>query len=622
MCGIIGEMNDVSVDLDTFETMRDSMQHRGPDDASTYSTADGSVALGHRRLSIIDLSDAGCQPMPNEDDTIWLVFNGEIYNFQSLREELVDAGHTFRSDTDSEVIIHGYEEWGRDCVERLRGMFAFGIWDERCERFFLARDRLGIKPLYYYQSYDRFIFSSELKGIVADPSIDRGISDTAVRQFFKYRYVPAPNTIWEGIHKVPPGTCLTVTNEDLQTERYWDMSDFIGNDQDSEQEVVETLSQKFGDAVRSQLVSDVPISVLLSGGIDSSLIAAHASEETDDVGAITVGVGEFGYNELEYARTVADTFGLDHFETKLSNENLDEPVNDLFEYFDEPFADPAMVPLFLLMSEVEDRSKVALTGAGADELFMGYRWHKRYQKYDDIDVLRPLFRSLRDAFGPHLPEPDRSWNQSIVNQLLAKFELACLSPLDRYQRLVYNNFTDDEIDQLVGGVAEEDSEISDPFPSMASDSLTSKDLQQIDLNTILPNDILLMFDRASMAHSLEVRVPFLDHRLVEYVLDIDKDILFSGRQKKHLLKGLAKDRLPPEIRNRGKVGFGIPVGDIVDRYSDVLTNSTAVADGVLNGGHINDILNSDTESSKVFLLIIFELWYRRWATEADSAVPI
>jgi len=610
MCGIVGVSRPGSIDKETFVQMRDELTHRGPDGTGLYITENKQTALGFRRLSIIDLTDAGNQPMANETDDVYLLFNGEIYNYRDLRGELLDRGHEFTSETDSEVILHGYEEWGTDVLQRLRGMFAFAIWDETTERFFLARDRLGIKPLYYLDGEDQFAFASEPKAILADDSVERSVSSEGLIHFLKYRYVPAPLTIWEGMRKLPQGHYMLYEDGEARVEQYWDPESYLGEDSPPVEEATDDLRDVLEDSVQSHLVSDVPLGVLLSGGVDSSLVSALASNGVEGLSAFSMGFEPPDRSELEHSRKVAGHLNLDYTESVLSPEKLEGLLADLIYYYDEPLADTSIFPTFLLMQQVSEHLKVALSGDGGDELFAGYVWYDRYLRYQQLKPLAGALRSLQ----PLMNQLSRRFESSILSILDREVTRATLRGIDQYRDIMHPGLDDEELDRLLGEEMNIDlDDWDDQVGKHAGEEMSVKDLQFLDLNTFLPDDILVKVDRASMANSLEVRVPLLDHQLVEHALGLDEDLLYRDGEKKHLLKRIAREEVPSEVVDRPKEGFGAPLDSMgfISEYRQVLTDSQAATDGIFEQEALSELVE-EASPSTLFKLILFEYWYRYW----------
>lgn len=587
MCGILGYFAGRKIDKNMFLRMRDTMVHRGPDGSGHLFSNDDQVALGHRRLSIIDLSEHGKQPLQNEDGSVWLSFNGEIYNFQDLRSELEINGHVFRSRTDSEVIVHAYEEWGERCVERLWGMFAFIIWDESRKQFFGARDRLGVKPLHYYHSGNTFICASEIKAIVENPEVPRRLDISALCDFLTYRYIPNPKTIWKDVRKLPPAHAFIYTNEELRIWKYWSLEP--NENIISEEKALEHLEGLFEDAVRRRLVSDVPIGLFLSGGLDSTAIAWELKRLKIDIESFTIGFRNTPGDETMDAEMVANYLNISNQSEYLSEKEFEE-LSSLMWYFDEPFGASSMLPTFLVSKVARKKVTVALSGDGGDESFAGYNW---YDKLLDI--------TMGTANQPIL-------GASGISQNLA----------ERYRQVTTPRFTRSELKCLFAcSLDEVEKDELWFFKNGVNPSLSGiKQLQWLDTHTFLPEEVLTKVDRASMANSLEVRSPFLDHRIFEWTFSLSDKVYFNG-EKKQLLKKLLQGNVPASIIEKPKKGFSAPVNLYWndERVNGILAQSKAVADGIFNSIYINNLIDvpyDSTTYAKRWLLMVFELWYRRW----------
>lgn len=610
MCGIIGEVADCPVNEHRFVKMRDKLAHRGPDGSGLKLLNNDQTALGHRRLAIIDPTDNGLQPMSNEEDTVWLVFNGEIYNFKSLRHELEAAGHNFTSDTDSEVIVHGYEEWGDDCIERFEGMFSFGLWDDCTERLFLARDRLGIKPLYYYEGEGRFIFASEPKAIIADERIPRDIDPNALGHYLQYRYVPASESIWEGMSKLRPGHTLVRKDNKTKIHQYWDLSQYVDEQNTAPETVLEEVHDRLRKSVHSRLISDVPLGFLLSGGVDSSLVTSLGHEADEDRTAYSIGIGGGEYTELPHARDAAEAIGVDLVEKKLDATDIDGLLEDVLYYYDEPLADTSVFPTMLLMDAVNDDLTVALSGDGGDELFVGYRWYNWYRFYRALSPLSGIFSAV-DYGLQQLPASIRNGPLSTLSRLVSPFSE---TGWDRYQEVMSPRFTPNEIEGIMSDDANAERSCDDPLDEHRGSDQSTKDLQYLDMKSFLVDDILVKVDRASMANSVEVRVPFLDHSLVEYAMSRDTDSIYRNGELKWVLKQLARRYVPDRIIDREKQGFSVPIDKMpfLEEGKTLLKNSEAAADGLFDQEGIDETLREGTDI-QLYTLVMFELWYRRWA---------
>jgi asparagine synthase (glutamine-hydrolysing) len=553
MCGIAGVYETTHRGSDGaagVRRMTGALAHRGPD--AEGFLIDGPLALGVRRLSIIDLK-TGHQPLANEDKSIWVVFNGEIYNYRELTEVLLARGHRFATASDTEVLVHLYEEYGEHCVRWLRGMFAFAIWDQRERSLFLARDRLGIKPLYYADTPWGLAFASELKAIALCPWVSRAVSPDALFAYLQYGYVPDPLTICEGVRKLPPGHTLTVAEGRAGApRRYWDPARFFrnGSAPAREEEAAEALWARLESAVRSHLVSDVPVGAFLSGGIDSStVVAIMAQEASGPIQTFSVGFREAGYNELPYARRVAEFFGTEHHELVVEADDL-AVLEDVLSALDEPFADPSAIPTYLVSQLARQHVTVVLSGDGGDELFAGYdRYlvdHRRryFGMFGDAGLGGPL-RRASDALPEGTPGKNYLYNLSLPR--MERY----LDTISLFPARAISNLLEPELIRSAPSLdaARAAGEGLDPLSR----------LQDFDLRTYLPGDILTKVDRMSMANSLEARVPLLDHPLVEFACGVPARLRLRSGQTKYLLKRALTGRVPEEIVTRPKQGFAVPL---------------------------------------------------------------
>jgi asparagine synthase (glutamine-hydrolysing) len=591
MCGILGEVYwQGGVDPRGFGRMLATLAARGPDGEGTRGLARGRVALGHRRLAINDLSEAAVQPMPNEDGSLWLSFNGEIYNFRELRKELEQQGHAFRSASDSEVILHAYEEWGDDCLERLRGIFAFGLWDERRERLLLARDRLGVKPLYYWAHEGGLVFASQPRAILAHPRFRRRVDLEALSHYLVYRYVPGEQAIWSGMKKLGPAQRLVLDRRGLQCSRWWELR-YAPRLRDAA-EAAKEVQERLAEAVRMQLVSDVPVGVFLSGGIDSSVTAAVAAEaQGRALPAFTIGFDDAAVDERRYARRAAERLGLVPHEELLTQRAALALLPDFAALHDEPFYDPSSLPT-LAVSRLARRHgvPVVLGGDGADELFAGYRWYEvaAPQPFSPRRWLRARLRGAPDPVAAHL---------------------ARVSPLAG--RLPAG---------LVAGAPD-----CDPSAWLrrldAPDAPHVTRLQLLDLRSFLVDDVLLKVDHASMACGVEVRVPILDHELVETAFAIESRLLFAAGERKALWKRAAARWLPDEICSSRKQGFSAPLDTwmrqgLRERAQALVRRGVLVESGLLHAEGVDALLAAGG-TAPLWLLFAAELWARHWLEPAS-----
>lgn len=573
MCGIVGMM---ALEGSTLEgarhlpRMRDVMAHRGPDGAGIWLSPDDRVALGHRRLSILDLSESAAQPMSNEDGTVWISFNGEIYNHAEIRAELETGGrHRWTSHhSDTEVIIHAFEEWGIDCLHRFRGMFAFALWDGRCRRLWLVRDRLGIKPLYYSFRPSRLTFASEIKALLQDPDQRRRFDPEALYHYLSFLTAPAPQTLFDGIHKLPAGTWLCIEESGrVEVGRWWDAWDHVTPlDRSSEEEIAERLLSELRCAVRLRKVSDVAVGVFLSGGIDSSTNAALFSEgESHPVQTFSIGyAGEYASyrNELDFARMMAGRVGANHHERLLKMDDLLDFLPEMVRLQDEPIADPVCVPVYYVSKLARDHGVVVCqVGEGADELFFGYPWWKQILQLYRLNAL-PVPRLMKQAGLVGLRAAGRSRTNSY--ELLRRGTSG--QPLfwggaEAFSETQKQRLLGPALRQRLAGLTSWDAlrPIRRRFEEKAWEPSHFHWMTYLDLNLRLPELLLMRIDKMSMAVALEGRVPFLDHKVVELALGIPTAVKTRHGQLKYILKKAVRSLVPTEILNRPKQGFGVPV---------------------------------------------------------------
>ncbi len=616
MCGIVGLLNldpTEKVERSLLERMCTAIRHRGPDDTGIWIGE--TVGLGMTRLSIIDLS-TGQQPIHNEDRTVWIVFNGEIYNYREERDILLHRGHRFYTTSDTEVIVHLYEEYGEDCVHRLRGMFAFAIWDQRCSQLLLARDRLGIKPLYYYSNGSRLLFGSELKTILQCRDVHREVYPPALVNYFFYGYVPDPDTMYTGIKKLPPGHILVHRDGQPHLRQYWDIQFEVERSQPEAYYVERTLAI-LDDAVRSHLVSDVPLGAFLSGGVDSGIVVAlMARHMSKPVKTFSIGFTNQAFNELPYARMVARQYGTDHHE-EIVNPDAESIILDLVRQFDEPFADSSAIPTYYVSRMARRHVTVALSGDGGDEVFAGYTHYRlgpvtKYSQRIPESLRTTLLRPLSNSLPAWLPGA----------QTLAY--ISC-SDIDRiimkYSRGLSTHHASIFSPELVHTV-----ESTDPSVVLLNllrdvqdrDRLTQ--LQYLDSKTYLCGDILTKLDRASMMVSLEARVPFLDHPLVEFAASLPPHLKMKGNATKYLLKRVAERLLPHKAIHRPKQGFAVPIESWVrhewsEMCHELVLGHRALARRNFNPGFLNRIMTEHRcgrrdHSATIWTLMVLELWFR------------
>jgi asparagine synthase (glutamine-hydrolysing) len=553
MCGIAGVVYGAGVPRGVSATavaasMASTVAHRGPDDSGVWGSEDGTVALAHRRLSIIDLSPLGHNPMAADDGRLWITFNGEIYNFLELRQELEAAGHRFRSHTDTEVILAAYRRWGLDCVDRLAGMFAFAIWDEPRRRLWVVRDRLGKKPLYYAESHGTLRFASELKAIVVDPSVPREIDTDAMRLYLRYGYVPSPHTIYASVRKLPPAHFLLCENATVSVRRYWDPIPYaLDRTSMTDEEALTQLETRLTTAVRQRMIADVPLGAFLSGGIDSSLIVALMQEHSAvPVKTFTIRFDDPEFNEADHAAAVARHLHTDHHEETCDERQMLDVVDRLADMFDEPFADSSAVPTYLVSKIARGSVTVALSGDGGDELFLGY---PRYRLQAQAAAALALPRGVRRAVALGADRLPTRRLRRIANVLRS-------DETDPYAHFI-SWWRMEDIAAMTGQPPPDGPAYAEALARSAG--LHRQDRAGlVDLVSYLPEDILTKVDRASMAVSLEVRAPLLDHRVVEFALGLPSS-LKRRRPAKWLLRRLLDPRVPPALTDRPKMGFGVPL---------------------------------------------------------------
>jgi len=565
MCGICGYYG-IKDDI-TIKIMTKLLEHRGPDSFGYF--LDKNIALGHRRLSIIDLSEKGKQPMSNEDGTIWITYNGEIYNFQELRSELEEQGHKFKSNTDTEVIIHAYEEYGEDCLQKFNGMFAFCIYDSNKKRLFLARDRLGKKPLYYYWDGKRFIFASELKSILATKFFKKELDYTSLRNFLSYNYIINPYTPFRNIYKLSPANYLIVKKDSLEINEYWDLD--FREQYKSKEMYIKELTSLLEDSIKIRQISDVPIGAFLSGGLDSSLIVSLMSKiHSEPIKTFTIGFENEKFDETKYAKMVAQHCNSDHTEFKVDVDCINVLPKVIWA-FDEPYSDLSAIPIYYLNEKAKGKVKVILTGDGGDELFAGY---KRYLPYtfDKYYYKFPSFIRKKLALSILNRQEHKNKRYNLLKYAQTYISTSDLPEDQRHIERMnwFSNLNGD----LFTGFFKSKIENHDQFAIYRS-KITSFDqlskMQYLDIKSFLCDDILMKSDRMSMAHSIELRSPMLDFRIAELASKIPSRFKIKGLKVKHILSETAKPFLPKETIERKKQGMWMPLNDwLKNDLSDIL----------------------------------------------------
>lgn len=622
MCGICGKLNfepDSGIEIGLLQGMLDTIRHRGPDDEGIYVSS--QIGLGHRRLSIIDLN-SGRQPICNEDGTVWIVFNGEIYNFQELRSSLLSQGHIFRTQTDTEVIVHLYEELGPQCVEKLRGMFAFAIWDEKSKTLFLARDRVGIKPLYYCQTPTSLVFASEIKALLADPTVPREIAPEIIDRFLTFLYLPGDETLFKGIRKLAPGHYLLLKNRSIETRQYWDLR-FSAQRRgvpirDSEAELLHILE----DSVRRHMIADVPVGVLLSGGVDSTaVLSLAANNSAQQLNTYTVGFSGAGItDERPYATLAATAFGSKHREITISPEDFSNFIPRYIWHMEEPVCEPPAIAMYYISRVASERVKVLLSGEGGDEAFAGY---SNYRNILWLERLKRFFPMWNDAAAAGL---------SRLNSWLHSKRLAKYGPLLRYPfpNYYYSRTSTSGANGTARGHWYSDEFAATIDPEMSADPVrrlfhTVKDqdvlnqMLYIDTKTWLPDDLLIKADRMTMASSLELRVPLLDHVVLEFAASLPTHYKVNGINLKYIYKRALSSRIPRKILKRKKVGFPVPyerwLGKELSGFTEeLLTDRTTIERGYFNQRAIRAMLSANrthgSHAKELFSLVTLEWWHR------------
>lgn len=624
MCGIAGKLNLTSgepIDPALIQRMMDAMNHRGPDGEGKY--VKGAVGLGHKRLSIIDLH-TGAQPITNEDKTVWIVFNGEIYNYLMLRKELQEKGHRFATMTDTEVIVHAYEEYGFECLQRLRGMFAFAIWDERKQRLFIARDRLGIKPLYYACHNGQLLFGSEIKCLLADKTLHREMNFAAIDRFLTYYYVPGEETLFKHVRKLKPGHFLVAQNGHIECKEYWDLHYKIDPAWTNIEDAAQALSDLLRETVRDHMLSDVPVGFLLSGGLDSTALLRYAVEETDKkIKTFTVGfAGENFADERPYARLAAERFGTEHYETTITAADFRDFLGDYVWYMEEPVCEPPAIALYYVTRLARNHVKVLLSGEGGDEAFGGY------PNYRNLLILETLKKGGKH-FNRLLACLLRSLNGHRRLQRLTKYAPFLEMPLQEYYfsrssspwNFFYQNkknlYTDAFKESI--GYANPLNTIQALFRKVENQSLLNQMLY-VDTKTWLPDDLLIKADKMSMANSLELRVPFLDHKVMEFASSLPPSFKVKGTTTKRILKRAFNTHIPDEIVHRRKTGFPVPYDkwmrhELKSYVFDLMNNRGSLYRRLFRTNlfeeskNVTIILN---QPKVMFSLLILELWHNKF----------
>jgi len=613
MCGIAGfNWNDKGL----VRSITDLLVHRGPDDSGFYN--DKHMSLGNRRLSIIDLSKKGNQPISNEDGTKYIVFNGEIYNFAELRSELQKKGHKFRSDTDTEVIIHSYEEYGKKCVEKFNGMFAFAIWDSRKKELFLARDRLGIKPLFYYFNGKKFIFASEIKSILK-ARIHTTIDNKSLYFYLTHGYTPSNKSFFKDIYKLEAGCTLLLKNSEIKIERYWKI-DFSKKIDKNEDYFIEKIRGHLDLSVKRRLIADVPVGAFLSGGIDSSAIVAYIKKYKDNLKTFSVSFDYEQFDESKYAKIVSEKFQTKHYELSFGSEDVIKLIPKLVKQYDEPFGDPSMIPTYMVSELARKHVTVSLSGDGGDESFLGYDRYKQYKIINYQNYLPKVI--LKNTINPLINSLSNLTNSPWLQKISRYLEFNTLRDNEQYSKL-RSSFSEDIRNNLFLS----NYNFYDYYKKFFNYRNYLENISNTDINTYLVDDILTKLDRSSMFASLESRVPFLDHTFIEFSSTIPMNLKLRGMETKYIFKKSLVGTLPKSIIYRKKQGFTFPLEiyirkELKSLIKDNLSEKSELHKYV-NKDYINKLLKLHYNKEKnytngLWLIFILKLWLDEYLNKNEN----
>lgn len=587
MCGIIGQIKkNQQISLELFNSMRDTLFHRGPDGFGTELFKDNRAAFGHRRLSILDLSERGKQPMYSSEKDILITFNGEIYNYRELRKELTNRQYKFNSNSDTEVLIYGYKAWGIDLLlKKIKGMFAFALWDKKIDDIFMVRDRFGMKPLYYYQDHNQFVFASELKAIVKDVSIKKEINKDALADYFIYSYVPSPNCIWEGFKKLPPANYLiyNINTHKTSIHEYWALG--IGKKVEKEETIQFNINNLLKQSVKDHLVSDVPVGMFLSGGYDSTTVLMQANDLGYSPNTFSLGFEKSERSEHLIANTIAGVFNTKHREYLFKN-NADylEDFKKISYYYDEPYAISSMLTYYYASKLASETNKVALVGDGGDELFAGYNWDNDLYNYFNDNNYKSLVKRLINGRKSTFISRYNTWMTGVYNS-----NLSCLNS-DLKDRILNRGLWYFEHHYINTG-----------------DLI--KDSQYLNFKTFIPQPSLTRADRSSMANSLEVRVPFLDHEIFEYIFSLKSEMYYKQDEKKFLLKDYLSKKIPENVFKMPKYGFSFQFLKRIfnEEYNSIIKNGELNKLGIINFNFVKE-----ADYLVKFHILMLELWFQNY----------
>jgi asparagine synthase (glutamine-hydrolysing) len=633
MCGIAGFVESPNTaspfGLDEGRTlvhrMCDVIRHRGPDDEGIW--VDEGVALGMRRLSIIDLS-TGHQPIHNEDRSVWIVFNGEIYNFRELRRELEGEGHRFYTSTDTEVIVHAYEQWGTDAITRLRGMFGLAIWDTRSRTLLVARDRIGIKPMHYATANGRFYFGSELKSLLEAPGLPRDLDPGALDHYLSFLYTPRDGSIFKSVRKLPPGHLLTWKGGRIAIEQYWKMpaTETFGG---SEAEAVQQLRAVLGDAVRSHMISDVPLGAFLSGGVDSSLVVGLMSEVSSSrVKTFSIGFDEPAFDELEHARRVADHFGTEHHEFVVKPDGVGI-LDQIVSHFDEPFADSSAIPTWYVSEMARRHVTVVLSGDGGDELFGGYQRYLPHPRVVAFDRYSPrALRRVAAIAAAQLPHGVRGKN--FLRHVGRDDQGRYLDAIRFFGADEKPALLTADVQRAIDG-PDPETRLARHFERYARLPWPSQ-MMRFDAETYLPEDVLTKVDRMSMAHSIESRVPLLDNEVIAFASALPASLKIKNGRRKHVLKEVAATLVPRDILDRKKQGFGVPLGtwfrgNLRELFADTLLSPASLQRGYFQPAFVRRLVDEHLagrrdHTLRLWQLVVFEKWQQQYVNAFPLSTPV
>lgn len=630
MCGICGklELRDGArpVGVETLRRMLDSISHRGPDAEGMYRS--GPVGLGHKRLKIIDLT-TGQQPLCNEDGTVWIIYNGEVYNYKELTTDLVSRGHQFKTASDTEVIVHLYEEFGEGCVAKLRGMFSFALWDDNRKILLIARDRVGIKPLYYCLTEESLIFGSEIKAILTDPSVQAEIDPALLDSFLTYFYVPGPQTLFKNIHRLEPGHYLTAKNGQVKITQYWDLKfDKVSRSFDEAEEELEHLLSR---TVRDHMISDVPVGVLLSGGVDSSGVLSFAVENTHKpISTFTVGFDGGCTDERPYARLAAQAFGAYNHEITITAQEFWDFLPKYVWHMEEPVCEPPAVALYYVSKLAREYVTVLLSGEGGDEAFAGYQ---SYRNCYWLEKMKSWLGPLAGPAGRMIPGSTSTNGASrygkygpLMGTPLQNYYYSHSSaPYEFFNRHYRDLYTPDFLATIRRGSR---AHLSQRYFAEVRELDPLDQMLYVDTKTWLPDDLLIKADKMTMANSLELRVPLLDHQVLEFAASLPASFKLKNKSTKHILKKALSKRLPPAILNRKKTGFPVPYAgwlgnELRAAVSEILLDETTIARGYFRKDTLEAMINpgsGQNYSKELFSLVTLELWHRMFLNQEVSCV--